>query len=158
LKTGYQETGLWSVHVNAPTGAPQQQVMAPIVFSVRLKKGALVKAVYKTATMTETPTTPPCLGTALEPRPQVGFLCVYRGFANHGALETQDQGASFFGFTDANGENFGVSGKVGDLGELAVFRSTENTPSFKEEPSEEPGELAHRAYMEAGGSWAVQEK
>jgi hypothetical protein len=156
LASGFQETGTWSVHINAPTGARQQQYMSPISFPVRLKKGDTVKAVYRTAVQAEQPEAP-CVGSPLEPIANAGTLCVYRGFAK-GALESQDEGAAFFGFTDTNGEFFSVSGKVGSIGESVVFRSTENTPSFKEEPLEKPGILAHAAYMEGFGSWAVTEK
>jgi hypothetical protein len=147
------------VEVNAPTGAFQQQAVAPISFPVRLKKGDLVKGTYLTAAQVEKPgSVPACGGSALEPTATAGNLCVYRGQGLKGGLETQDKGAAFFELTDTVGENVATSGKVGPLGALAVFRSTANSPSFKEEIAEEPGIITEGAYLSAGGSWAVQEK
>jgi hypothetical protein len=162
LASGYQETGMWTVHIAAPTGAPQQQYESPISFPVRLKKGNLVKASYLTSRQSEIPgSVPGCLGLPIEPKAEKGHLCVYRGYADKGALESQDQNAAFFGFTDAIGELFAVSAKVGVLGEKVIFRSVNNTPSFKEE-TPLPGEalfgtITESAYMEGGGSWAVTE-
>jgi hypothetical protein len=158
LASGFQETGVWSVHIAAPTGAPQQQYESPISFPVRLKKGDLVKAAYVNSKQAETPgIVPGCLGLPMEPVAEKGRLCVYRGFADHGGLESEDRNTAFFGFVDAEGENFAISAKVGVLGERAVFRSVNNSPGFTEEPNEEPGSITERAYMEGGGSWAVTE-
>jgi hypothetical protein len=146
------------VHINAPTGAFQQQYESPISFPIRLKEGELVKANYRTAQETEASTiTPPCLGSVDEPLAEPGNLCVYRG-QSLGGLETQDKNAAFFGFTDPVGENSTISGHVGELGEMILFRSVHNSPSFKEEVGEEPGVITQGAFMEGGGSWAVTEK
>jgi hypothetical protein len=157
LASGYQETGVWSVHISAPTGAPQQQYVSPISFPVRLKKGDLVKAVYRTSAQVEAPSAP-CLGSSLEPRAEAGNLCVYRGIGLHGGLETEDRNATFFGFVNTNGENETVIGKVEPLGVGVVFRSVNNSPVFTEEPAEEPAVITERAYMEGIGAWAVTEK
>jgi hypothetical protein len=156
LASNFQETGTWSVHINAPTGAWQQQYTSPISFPVRLKKGAVVKATYRNATEAEAPKAP-CNGTINEPIAEVGNLCVYRG-APLGGLETADKNAAFFGFVEPNGTPFTTSKKVGFLGELVLFRSVNNSPSFKEEVGEEPGVITEGSYMEGGGSWAVAEK
>jgi hypothetical protein len=145
------------VHISAATGAPQQQYESPISFPVRLKKGDQVKAKYLRAVEVEKPT-PPCAGSALEPRAERGNLCVYRGFGDKGGLESEDRNAAFFGFTNTNGESLNIINKVEPLGALVVFRSVNNSPSFTEEPNEEPGAITERAYMEGGGAWAVAEK
>jgi hypothetical protein len=159
LASGYQETGLWSVHINAPTGAFQQQYVSPISFPVRLKKANLVtKATYRTAPQGERPE-PPCLGSTLEPRAEPGNLCVYRGGSLKGGLEAMDHNAAFFEFAASNGEIFIAQGKVEPPGEFVVFRSVHNSPAFKEEFAEtEPGVITEAAYMEGGGVWAVTEK
>jgi hypothetical protein len=146
------------VHINAPTGAYQQQYESPLSFPVRLKKGSLVtRATYRTAFAAEQPF-PPCLGTVREPVAETGNLCVYRG-QSLGSIEGMDKNAAFFGFTDLAGELFTTSKKVGNLGELVLFRSVNNSPFFKEEFGEaEPGVITEAAYMEGGGSWAVTER
>jgi hypothetical protein len=157
LASGYQETGTWSVHIAAPTGAPQQQYESPISFPVRLKKGALIKATYVPASQ-EFPK-PPCNGSPLEPTAEPGNLCVYRGFANKGGLERQDQNAAFFAILNSNGENSAVEGKISPLGVLVAFRSVNNSSEFKEEiplaGEAKFSTITEAAYMEGGGSWAV---
>jgi hypothetical protein len=161
LASGYQESGTWSVHVSAPTGAPQVEAIAPISFPVRLKKASLVtKATYRSQIESEAPK-PPCVGTQNEPFAEVGNLCVYTG-AHLGGLEEQQTNVGFFGFIDPEGLPFTTSKKVGVLGEGVQFRSLENTPAFKEErpeAGEAPyGTITHSAYMALFGSWAVAEK
>jgi hypothetical protein len=145
------------VHISAPTGAPQQQYESPISFPIRLKKGDLVKPVYRSSVLDEKPEQP-CAGSPLEPIAQAGNLCVYRSNADHGALESQDRNAAFFTFTDSFGENSAISGKVGPLGEKVVFRSVNNSAPFAEEGTEAPAVITEMAYMEGGGSWAVTER
>jgi hypothetical protein len=146
------------VHINAPTGAFQQQYNSPISFPVRLKKGTGVTTLtYRTEIQAEIPT-PPCVGTVEEPVASPGNLCVYRG-SSKGGLEAMDKNAEFFGFFTPKGENGVLVKRPGFLGEAIVFRSRENTPAFKEEAGEtEPGTITNAAYMEAFGSWAVTEK
>jgi hypothetical protein len=157
LASGFQETGTWSVHINAPTGAFQQQYVSSISFPVRLKKPAGVTTItYRPEAVSETPT-PPCMGTIEEPVAAPGNMCVYRGELK-GGLETQDKNAAFFGFDSPKGENAILAKRPGFTGELILFRSVNNSPSFKEEVGEEPGVITEGSYMESGGSWAVQEK
>jgi hypothetical protein len=158
LASGFQETGTWSVHINAPTGAFQQQYMSPISFPIRLKKGTGVTTLtYKPEPVAEEPARP-CLGTVEEPTAEPGNLCVYRG-SFKGGLEAMDKNAAFFQFSTPRGENSTLVKRPGFLGEAIVFRSRENTPVFKEEVGEtEPGTITNAAYMEAFGSWAVTEK
>jgi hypothetical protein len=93
----------------------------------------------------------------IEPRAGAGTLCVYRSEGNKGGLETQDQNGSFFEILNENGVNTAVENKVGQLGATVVFRSTELTGAFKEEPAEEPSQLTHQTYVNAMGTWAVTE-
>jgi hypothetical protein len=162
LASKYMETGTWSVNESAPTGAPQVQVIVPISFQVRLKKGSEVKkATYKNQLQSEQTTTPPCLGTVNEPSAEPGNLCVYSG-APLGGLEAQQANMAFFQFVEPSGVPFTTSAKVGVLGEGVEFRSTENEPAFKEEAPAAGesgyGVITHSAYMSTLGSWAVQEK
>jgi hypothetical protein len=154
LAKGWQENGAWQVSVSAPTGAPQVNAMAAISFPIRLKKAATVKAKYLTAAEVEKPVVP-CAGSDLEPIASEGNLCVYRGFANKGALEGQDQNAKFFEFTDTHGESSNLANKVSPDGSIVVFRSQENTGPFAEEATEEPAQIIHQVYFNAAGVWAV---
>jgi hypothetical protein len=161
LPSGYQESGTWSANVSAVTGAPQVQVTAAITFPVRLKKGAVVKAVYRNVKEDEAPMVP-CAGSPTEPFVSAGTLCVYRGFAFKGGLETQDRNMAFFTLVEPNGENSATEGRAGNLGEGVVFRSVNNTPEFKElspvESEAAYGTITEAAYLSAFGSWAVTEK
>jgi hypothetical protein len=157
LANGFQETGTWAVSASAPTGAPQVQAQGAISFPVQLKKGTTVKPVYRTTVQSENPVAP-CLGMPIEPRAAAGNLCVYRSEGDKGGLETQDQNTTFHAILNENGVDTAIENKVGELGAAVVFRSTENSPSFKEEPGEEPGIITHAAYSQAMGTWAVTEK
>jgi hypothetical protein len=126
--------------------------MGVVSFPVRLKKGSLVTGfTYRNGKEAETPK-PPCNGTINEPIAEPGNLCVYRG-QQFGSLEEQDKNAAFFGAQAFSGEPFTTSKKVGVLGELIVFRSLDFT-----EEGTTPATLKEATIMEAGGSWAVQEK
>jgi hypothetical protein len=156
LASGYQETGTWSVNISAATGDPQVQASAAISFPVRLKKGDTVKGVYRTVTEVEKPAAP-CAGSPLEPFAEKGHLCVYRGFAFKGGLESQDRNAAFFELADSNGENEALTGKVEPLGSLVVFRSVNNSPIFAEEVGEGPSKITELSYLSAAGAWAATE-
>ena len=117
---------------------------------VRLKEGALPKATYRPESLSEKPE-PPCLGSVNEPVAEAGNLCVYRG-GNFGSQEKTDENAAFFAFEQPNGTNTSVTGEPGVLGQLVLFRTTE----FNEETPIK--EIVKASFLNAIGSWAVQEK
>jgi hypothetical protein len=126
--------------------------MGNISYPVRLKKGAVVAFTYRPQEVAENPV-PPCLGTVNEPTAEAGHMCVYRGALSFGAEEKQDKNAAFFTALDPKGENVTLTKKVGLLGELLVFRSSDFT-----EEGTTPAILKEATILSAGGSWAVQEK
>jgi hypothetical protein len=147
LPSKSQETGVWSASLSVPVKGHQAQAQGVVSYPIRLKEGALLKLKYRNEVQAETPE-PPCNGSANEPVAEAGNLCVYRG-GNFGSLEKTDKNAAFFGFEEANGT---ALEETGVLGQLVLFRTTE----FNEETPIE--EIAKASFLNAFGSWAVQEK
>src|SRR5262245_44132073 len=66
LPSKAQETGVWSVNMQAPAaGFPQIQASGLASYPIRLKETAALNATYRNAVQSETPE-PPCVGTVNE--------------------------------------------------------------------------------------------
>jgi len=163
LASGAQETGRWSAWISAAPAAPQVQAEAALSFPIPLNRNAKYRVNYRNGEQSLEPTAP-CLGDANEPVAVAGNLCVYRGIASAGTLETEDKNvtngkapnASPF-FRDANGEeipNLGTTSgedNQGDIGIDLVFRTNQFNAA-----GGEPAALTTKSYMAAQGSWAIR--
>jgi hypothetical protein len=164
LASGKQESGGWSVHIQAPAKAEQDQAEAVASFPIPLKFGEKVKLNYrneKEALLAN----PPCLGSPSEPVVSpVGNFCAYRGGGSAGIKETGievgnvDKNVTptpfFMGFmgqkiveTSETG-----TGHEGNEGVLIVFRTIEFSVTAP------VASLAAESHLNAVGSWAVAAK
>jgi hypothetical protein len=152
LKNKAMETGVWSVSISLPSGAPQQQVDGVASFNPPYPTApATLKVKYKNEKESGETTVPPCLGSTNEPTAEPGNFCAYRGAGV--VVESKDKNAKFVTFEDGNGEEF-TSGSTlpnevftGNLGLRIAFRTTQfsTTPTTVTEATE----------LNAGGGWAL---
>jgi hypothetical protein len=148
------ETGTWSAVINAGVGMHQEQALANISYPIPLSRFTQTKptAIYRNEQQAKEPTFP-CEGSVEKPMAAEGALCVFRGAANFGSNEKEDQNAAFYEFLTPAGENVVGGGRVGTM---IAFRTTE----FEEgvATGTPPVTLNHNAYLSAGGSWALRSK
>jgi hypothetical protein len=162
LKTKQQESGLWAAHIQAPSGAEQDQAEGVASFPIPLKPKEAVTVNYRNETEALSATAP-CIGSVAEPVVEpVGNFCAYRGGNTAGIKEkgegvgNVDKDVKFVTFEAANGdkiapgEKTGTSGD-GDDGLLIVFRTNQFNEGAPETVTEE-------AHLNGVGSWAVAAK
>jgi hypothetical protein len=158
LKTKGTETGTWGVHINAQTGARQQEVTAAISYPLKLKLLEKPTVVYKNETSSKEPKAP-CEGSTEKPTANEGTLCIYTG-GGFGAKESEFKAAKFFGVVSPAGTtcetvNLGTTCKaISEAGSLLLFR----TEGFVGTEEGNGPVLTEEAYLTQFGSWAVRSK
>jgi hypothetical protein len=157
IKSGGEESGIWSATINAATGSRQSQTQGVVSYPLKLKLLEKPTAVYKGEAESKVTAKAPCEGSTNKPVANAGTLCVYSG-GGFGAAEAEFTEAEFKGFMSPVGEvcetvKEGATCKSQEAGELILFR----TKGFVGEAGGGPA-LGAMAYFNQFGSWAVKVK
>jgi len=165
LESKKQETGGWLVSISASSGAQQVQAGAVLSFPIPLSTNAKYTVTYRNAEQSLAPEAP-CFGSVDEPNAVEGNLCVYRGGASFGSLESEDKNVTngkganpapffedFFGEEIPNKTATSGEANQGDLGIDLVFRTLQFNAA-----GGAPATLTSAAYTAAHGSWAIRTK